>query len=551
MRRFESGERASCLHVSRLRTYTTSMFVKRYELYWLAGLFLFLGLLYAALPSLGGGIFASPDETAHVVAAQSIADNFYAARAEPLAKDFPWMHPRSYVSVGFSIAPVGFLGWPALLALVQKLGLGFLQPWIGLLILLSAVWPAYQFLKKFGQEAAWVGTLIVFTFPSVILYGNRSLFTSGIVFAGALWSTWVIRYFSTRTISREWYMALGALCAFVVAVRPIEMIWILPWWLWAGWYHRPSFGQWRGFITGAGLFFLPLLVIAKGTYGSWFGVGYALKDNSTAVLEAAQPYGMAQPIIAERPWWIPYGFSFRTLLWNGYSFFVKMLWPWAALIALAKLFVYTTFRWRRPEFTHARAPFWLMLWTTAVLFIIYGGGRYADHIRPDAVTIGNSFLRYLLPLTFFLGVAVAWLWRLASERFSVPKRWLWAVCLFLVCMGVYKVYAADDEGILTTRRELVRYAEIRQETARHFSVEDVIVSARSDKIFFPQHRAVSPLPPAQELSRLARQTALKIGLFSRPLSQAEKDAWRAYGFDVQEIKAFGRERLYRLIYIHP
>ena len=88
--------------------------------------------------------------------------------------------------------------------------------------------------------------------------------------------------------------------------------------------------------------------------------------------------------------------------------------------------------------------------------------------------------------------------------------------------------------------------------AQHaFKLGDVIVSERSDKIFFPLFRGVSPIPAPEQLAALVQHQPIGIGLFARPLSQSQKDAWRHAGFDAQELVSFSRERLYRLAPLTP
>jgi len=125
---------------------------------------------------------------------------------------------------------------------------------------------------------------------------------------------------------------------------------------------------------------------------------------------------------------------------------------------------------------------------------------------------------------------------------------VFSVVLALVAlMGVYSAFFRDEEGIWATRRELLRYVTVRSAALTTFSSEDVILSERSDKIFFPLFRAVTPLPTSDQIKFLATYaSSTALGLFSRPLSFSERDAWRKIGYDVHELQTFDRERLYRL-----
>jgi len=99
----------------------------------------------------------------------------------------------------------------------------------------------------------------------------------------------------------------------------------------------------------------------------------------------------------------------------------------------------------------------------------------------------------------------------------------------------------------------LRYASIRESVEKWFKPGDIILSERSDKIFFPSYRAVSPLPAIDEAARLLTATSegYAVGLFVRPMTQAQADLWRKIGLEPIEISSFGREKLYRLQPVNP
>jgi hypothetical protein len=238
---------------------------------------------------------------------------------------------------------------------------------------------------------------------------------------------------------------------------------------------------------------------------------------------------------------LPYGFHPHNLAWNVVAFLGGLFLPWMITLVLALFF---SMRGRRMR--QLPAPIFLAAWTAFVLLLVYGSAMYADHVRPGAVTIGNSFLRYLLPLAPLIGWAAASLWQHA-QRFPLGRIIALVGVIALVGLGGYRAVFGDDEALLFTRHELVRYSQIRSMSHEWFRPGDVIFSERSDKIFFPEFRAVSPLPPKEEIARLASIDSVRLGLFIRTLSQAQKDAWLEAGVDAQELASFGNERLYRLV----
>jgi len=520
------------------------MTAKRREGICLGALFALLLALFCVLPFAQREVYASPDETANAVVAHEIAAHGRAYLLESFTGAYPWLHPRSWVSVGGHIAPVGFLGWPAVLAAFVLFGGTAILPWVGMLLILSSVWPFFRLLRRFGFAAAWWGTLVAFTTPNIILYANRSLFANGPVLALAVWGFWLLTQLAERhPWKRGWAFGATSLCVLALALRPSEALWIVPWWAIIAYRFRPTRREWIEIAGGALVVILPLLWLAHGAYGSWFGVGYAARDPVVASVSQLQAPRTSIP--PSSPWWIPYGFHPRNLLWNVGAYLGWLFLPWSLLFVSA----FVAYWRRRTVLARVRRRdgfILLSLWTFAVLLLVYGSGLYADRIGPRAATIANSFLRYFLPVGLLCGWGFAYLWR----RFG---HWRWvriAGIVFgigLAVFGAYRAYFADDEGIWSTRQALTEYRAIRTEAARWFAAEDTIFSDRSDKIFFPAFRAVSPVPSAELVSLLARTGHGRVGLFSRPMSQAQKDEWRRVGLDVHEFASFARERLYWLV----
>jgi len=553
------------------------MTLEKREKFAIWGLLVFLFALASILPSVLTTTYASPDETATAIVAQNIAARGQAFLIEPLAQVFPWLHPRSWVSAGEHIVPVGFLGWPWLMSFFSGVNHGAWLSWIAALIIVSSAWPFYHLLRRYyGMVPAWWGTLVAFTLPPFILYADRSLFSNAAVIAIGLWSAWMIsviarsesasdaaisdhaeRLLRRMTPRNDGIFLLGFLSALTAAIRPIELLWIIPWWLWAARGWRPSKQDWQMIGLGASIVFIPMMVLAYQTYGTALGFGYLMRDNISTLSQLQPTTYNPQPTLQ-----LPFGFDVHHILKNIMAYFIRLLWPWMLIVVVA---LYVAWKDRRSLQVFKSTPFVLVAWTMFVMLIIYGSGWYADHIGFWAPTIGNSFLRYTLPLALFIGWAAAYLWKYFGDantpairrtgiwrnekRSGAPSQKMVAMIIigiFLVGFGIYRAVFADDESLRFTRVELQRYGAIRASAHVWFEPGDVIASETSDKIFFPDFRAVSPLPPKTELARLARLSGQRVGFFGRPLSQEQKDAWLAVGLEAQELASFSRERLYLL-----
>jgi hypothetical protein len=527
------------------------------------------GALFASslvLPSVNTEIFASPDETAVAVSLTRIAKTGSGTVDEPLAPAFPWLHPRSYVATGETIAPVGFLGWPWWLAQLHRVLPLIPLVWLASLLAASGVIPWYFLLRtRFGAAAAWWGTALAWTFPPVLLYVNRSFFSHLPQYSAALWALLVLvtlLHTHQPSTRRKALMQIGAgvLMGISLSFRPVEALWLLPL---IGLVYA-SFGTipWRKqgmVLVGMLLGLLPLCIVQAQTYGSWFQVGYWVQSNTdpTAVTIPQQISAVA------RPWYYaiaPYGLHPRNVLWNVQSFFLNFLWPWVVALGLGGVVLVVLQRQAAPlrsmrqlflqakQTLSAHAPALLIgSFVFSWLLLVYGSGLYTDHVRFGAITVANSFLRYTLPFGFFFAWCMASVYARVSTKAPSFRMIFVTIALILVGLGVHSAFTRDEEGILATRRELIRYATIREAARTAFQPTDVILSERSDKIFFPVLRAMSPMPTAEQIRAFARvSTSTGLGLFSRPLSFSDRDAWRKMGYDVRELQAFDRERLYRL-----
>jgi hypothetical protein len=85
-------------------------------------------------------------------------------------------------------------------------------------------------------------------------------------------------------------------------------------------------------------------------------------------------------------------------------------------------------------------------------------------------------------------------------------------------------------SILSVRHELQRYETIRAKTLALTNPEDLILSERSDKIFFPLRRVASPLPDYERMYDLVMQASQNVFVFSETL-------------DANRLKQFNEERL--------
>ena len=477
--------------------------------------------LFFVIPSLGSSIFLSPDETANAAAARTFAQAGDLRVHNQLLREFPWLHPRSFVTQETAMVPVGFLGLPVLLAIVWT----FVGEW-GLilytpLLAISVTYPLWRLSAGWGRRSQVATIATWMSFPTVILYANRGLFANVPVVCLTIWACYLL--WERRTIPRG--CVAGMCIGGALAMRPTEIIWILPLiaLAWRCRRDRLQHREGRPLVCCILLTFLPLAFtsfVAWKTYGSPFAVGYFLRDPiaTNAIMMNAETNALAS---SPRIQW-PFGIHPMNVMRNVWFYLVEMLWPWTAALVAAFAVV-----WKKRD---ARPYLGVGIWTFGALVFIYGHGIYQDHVGVNVVSFGNSFVRYLIPLAVLVSFAVGVLVAKAPRHLAI------AGSVFLAIAGTNLALRGGDESVIPARHELEKYLRIRTDVfalinGRHPSTAEnvVVLSDRGDKIFFPSSLLVtSPIPPATFVrSLLLNERIARIHVFSpHPLTQEEFFAWQ-------------------------
>ncbi|MBP9864691.1 glycosyltransferase family 39 protein [Patescibacteria group bacterium] len=493
-------------------------------------------LAFLVIPSVGAKVFLSPDETANAVVARNFGLHGTMRIENPVSLIAPWVHPRSFISQQEFIVPVGFVGLPAIVGSLWRLFGDWALVLFTPLLVLSVIIPLWKWCAQLGRPAQMAAVLVWLSYPGVIVYANRGLFPNLVVVCFMVWSVYLLSRAQSSARRSLWLIGSGVLFGLAMMVRPVEFAWMIPWIALAAFYWRTPGSNLRDRLM-SGLWwligFFPCLLLLFflnwHAYGSPFAVGYLLSEAGGSL--SISVTSISPPSL------LPFGFHPRNVLFNVREYVFGYLSPWFLMTILGAVL-----SWKH----RAARPFVILsIWTFVVVSLMYGQGIYQDHVGINVVSMGNSFIRYILPLVPFIALAAAVCVRALFQKRSQWGRAVACVGIaLLVGMGNWMALSRDQEGMIPSATELVRYQAIRETAQETLPNDTIVLSERSDKIFFPVFRAASPLPEKWFIKDLVRNAGAPVALFSSVLDPAHIEPWTAEDLFLRPIFQVDKQMMY-------
>lgn len=465
--------------------------------WWLRGLALAIFFVSMFWLTVGTDrVYASPDENANAFFSQTFAKSFIFCAPQPL-NDLAegLIHPRSTIAPGTCIVPSTFLGFPFLLGVIF-LATGYVGTVLATPILaiagILALWWIVRTLTK-NDRLADLSALLTIAHPAFWYYGAR-VFMNNVPFVALLIVAVALFIIAHRRRS-VWIgvavgVALSLALSFRLADAPIAVIVIgitimlyrsrIVW--------RAIFGVVIGVLIMAALY----LGVNAQTYGSFLVTGYNAPDLRTPLLseEGLGVVGASPNVLSSiGSLLFPFGFHPRAIVANVFNYgFV--LYPISSILALVGGIV----AWRRREYRSDWRNFVIVgTVATAWMVVVYGSWRIIDNPDPLAITVGNSHVRYWLPLFVMSSVLSALvldeLWkRLRGSMRSVVI----GVLMVVVAMNAQTVFGGTD-GFVATRAALMTFEQKRSVILTNTEPDAIVIVDRADKYVFPYRQVIVPL----------------------------------------------------------
>lgn len=510
------------------------------------------GAVFAAFGLFAPRLWNSPDETAMAFFAKNLALSGQLWRVEAynlFQADI--VHPRSIVSLDGYLLPASFYGAIYVFALAYKvlgvIGLSLVTP---LATAVAGICVFFALRRLMDERRALIAQFLFFANPAVWYFASRGLYPNLLFVDMAIIGVSVLYLRPWRALAKGRGNATleaaidNAVGAFFLGaaflVRPVEFIWLAPLLAYAAWRNRRAIGWLRAAVcTAVGLAFVGVFLYTnQHLYGSPFTVGYTVGANNPGIAVPALSAGSRLPaaISSPRPFILPFGFHPRLALVNLWNYVGLIFWWLPALAAVGTLL--TRDRDNRRRWGRA------FLFSAAVLGVYYGSGIFVDS-SVSQWTVGSSYVRYFLPaIVLLIPLAAEGIERLSrGRRFVAPL-----VLAAFAALGAWTVYFRSPESLVPMAATLNRYAEIKAYVLKETSPGSVIITERSDKIFFPERKVVMNLRDQSTLDNLERLAYNGLYYYGITIAEAElpsiNEKLHAHKLQLGRIKSFGNETLY-------
>lgn len=456
-------------------------------------------------------VFVSPDESAAFYFAERFAET--GTLSVPFELEAPYrglLHPRSMVVSGGYLLPASFIGLPilagALLALFGHAGALLLTPCLALLALFAF---RKTIIDAFDDE--FLGDMSMFLLmlhPALLYYSGRVMMHNVAFIAFLIFAAYFLIAKPSQYVRTKFYselrmfecMLAGFLVGMALFMRTAELPWVIGGLVALMVLFRKELTGKKivGVLLGLGAMLMVIGAVNASLYGSPLMNGYLVQPEGTVSVVTVPSEPTHLPAFLLKLF--PFGFHPRAMLEHGIDYGL-LLYPWMTIPAIIGLLLVC---FKRGE--EAR-PYRIFAATTVVLSLylltLYGSWSFTDNPDASLLTIGNSYVRYWLPL-FVMGsvlgaYAIVTIYRFIAARLMGKRFVSFIPALALVVMmgGMMGLTArlvfTGHDGILPTRAALNTFISKRHSILSKTEADAIIIVDRADKYLFPSRTVVVPL----------------------------------------------------------
>ncbi|MFA6307579.1 MAG: hypothetical protein WCS88_02705 [Patescibacteria group bacterium] len=398
------------------------------------------------------------------------------------------LHARSINVLDNNLVPITFL--PAIVIfggafrILGEFGILAFTPFLAALSGLLIYRLVYYIFKDL--DLAFIATLLFWSLAPVVFFSNVVMLPNILFIFLLLVGFWAIaKYF---VYDKSFYWILGSLfLSLAIFVRPTEIIWLTLILIFIIYSNRQKV-FFKHYIYAIFIFLATafwFVSLNKITYGAYLATGYV--NFQSDVLPVVQNQNSLIDYI--KLLLFPFGFNFILILKNFYKYFVDIFTPHVllALIALIILFYkkQINFVWKK--------YLTLLPFVFVLILTYYASWDIADPLVKELNKISISYVRYFLPLYILILPLTAWgIKKIFFGPSKINKLAYYIVLIALMLSSVKLAFYSKNDGLLSNMDTLNDYYSQYKIVDTMIEDNSIIITDRSDKIFFPKYRVIVP-----------------------------------------------------------
>jgi len=395
------------------------------------------------------------------------------------------IHTRSMNVFNSNLVPISFLPSVLIFGLFFKvlgsIGILFLTPLLAALTGYIIYRLSYLIFKDL--ELSFLISLFLLSLGPWLFFANMVMLPT-ILFIFLL-SLGFLLY-------RKNYILGSSLISLAIIVRPTEIVWILALILIIAIYNRSRINIKKSIVSFIIflLFFSLFLYLNKITYGNYFTLGYFNLQNNTLPTEFSDSSSNYFKMI-----FIPFGFYPFLILKNFFNYFVNIL--QYSLLPILFSFIFLLFKLKvNKKFKERRIwKYYLISLITifSIILIYYGSWDIVDPLVKELNTISISYVRYFLPLFILILPLTALFFNIITFNNKGFNKICRMIILYLVFIipSFSLAFLPTNDGLFKNHENLLEYYDQFRQVKEIVPKDSVIISERSDKVFFPYYKTIT------------------------------------------------------------
>ncbi len=433
-------------------------------------------------------VFNSPDETSNYFFAVNFAKNNSLSYQTNIDEKINFLiHPRSIAVNDNKLIPISFIGLPLIYGGIAKIfGISIIRYLTPIFAIIGIIFFFLLISKIFDKRTGLISSLLLFINPAYWYYSNK-LLMHNILFISLLIITFYLFIISVQKQKILYWILWGFTLGLTLLTRLSEFLWILFVFLIILILNRKKI-NYKKFIIGIIILFItitPMFYFNKINNGAYLKFSYTQNIDpniSSTIGEKNSIVRNAKNII------FPFGINIKNIIYIKYNFLLKLNWPFSLILFFSLVILFI----KRKQLTH-HEKIYILCWILISFYILiyYGSMKITDDAIPNSVTIGSSYIRYLLPFFVFAVPIIALaIQKLVQKNRKTTVLIVAFVILFLSSWSYDLVNSKGLNSLENTSNNIEKFKNLREKIIENTENNAIIFTNRFDKFIFPHRNVV-------------------------------------------------------------